>query len=133
MKEKVLVLILRCAGILLMTALIPVVMPFSWMQAIHRWLEMGELPSEPIVGYLTRSLSLFYALHGALILFVSRDIPRSLPVIKFIGILGVAFGVILIFLDIAVGMPVYWTLCEGPFLIPLSIAILWLASRIRES
>jgi len=133
MSEKALVLILRCSGILLLAALIPVVMPFSWMQIIHRWMGMGELPTEPIVGYLTRSLSLLYAIHGALILYVSTNILRFLPVVKCLAILGVAFGVIMIFLDIATGMPSFWTLCEGPFLIPLSIAIFWLASKIRES
>jgi len=133
MSEKALVLILRCAGILMLTASIAAVMPFYWMQEIHRWLSMGELPSAPIVGYLTRSLSLLYALHGALMLFISRHPYRFLPVIKCLAILGIAFGVLLILLDAAVGMPAYWTLCEGPFLILASVAILWLAFRIRES
>ena len=133
MTEKVLVLILRCSGILLLTALIPVVMPFYWMQEIHRWLGMGELPTEPIVGYLTRSLSLLYAMHGALILYISGNISRFLPVVKCLALLGLGFGIVMIFLDIGVGMPFVWTLCEGPFLILLSIVIFWLACKTGES
>ena len=55
----------------LLTAIIPSMMPFEWMKEIHRYLGMGELPDGPIMGYLTRSLSAMYAMHGAVELFVS--------------------------------------------------------------
>ena len=132
MNEKVLVWLLRISGVILLIALVPVVMPFSWMQAIHRQLGMGDLPTGPIVGYLTRSLSLFYALHGALIIFVSLDIRRYLPVVKFLAVVAILFGVSMVVLDSAVGMPLYWILCEGPFVVPLGIVMLWLAGRIPE-
>ena len=132
MSEKVLVWLLRISGVILLIALVPVVMPFSWMQVIHRQLGMGDLPAGPIVGYLTRSLSLFYALHGALIIFVSLDIRRYLPVVKFLAVVAILFGVSMVVLDSAVGMPLYWILCEGPFVVPLGIVMLWLAGRIPE-
>jgi pseudouridine-5'-phosphate glycosidase len=59
--EKALVILLRASAVLLLTAVIPVVMPFVWMKDIHRQLGMGELPEGPIIGYLTRSLSAMYA------------------------------------------------------------------------
>ena len=60
--EQVLVVFLRLAGVLLLTAVIPAVMPFAWMKDIHRLLGMGELPGDPrSLDYLTRSLSLMYA------------------------------------------------------------------------
>ena len=40
--ETVLIVLLRASGILLLTALIPAVMPFAWMQEIHRQLGLGE-------------------------------------------------------------------------------------------
>lgn len=132
MNEKFLVWVLRVSGVVLLTALIPVVMPYIWMQEIHRWMGMGELPAGPILGYLTRSLSLFYAMHGALLLFVSRDVSRFLPVIKCLAILAIAFGAIMVFLDTAVGMPAYWIMGEGPIVIVLGVAILWLAHRTRH-
>ena len=133
MHEKVLVWLLRISGIILLTALVPVVMPFGWMQVIHRYLGMGELPTGPIMGYLTRSLSLFYAMHGALIIFVSLDIRRYRPIVKFLAVVSILFGIGMTVLDAAVGMPLYWIMFEGPLVIPLGVAILWLACKIDES
>ena len=103
--EKVLVIIMRLAAVMLLTALIPVVMPFAWMKDIHRLLGMGELPEGPIMGYLTRSLSAMYAMHGALVFFVSLDVRRYLPVVKCLAVLGLVFGSGMLVLDIMVGMP----------------------------
>jgi hypothetical protein len=134
MDAKILVLILRGSGLLMLAAMIAVGMPFAWMQEIHRgFLGMGHMPDGPIVEYLTRSLSLLYALHGALLVFLARDISRFLPVIKCFAVLGAIFGAIILCLDIAVGLPVYWILGEGPLIIPLSIVILWLVCRIEKS
>jgi hypothetical protein len=133
MCEKVLVWLLRVSGVILLLALVAVVMPFSWMEEIHRWLGMGELPAGPIVGYLARSLSLFYALHGALLIFVSLDIRRYLPVVKFLAVASILFGFGMIIVDSAAGMPLYWILCEGPLVIPLGIVLLWLAGKITET
>ena len=56
--DKVLVILFRyLLGIGSLFALVPVVMPWSWMAATHRWLGLGEMPSGPIVEYLARSLS----------------------------------------------------------------------------
>jgi hypothetical protein len=130
--ETALVVLLRASAILLLTAIIPAVMPFAWMDEIHRQLGMGELPSEPIMGYLTRSLSAMYALHGGLVFFVSLDVRRYLPVIRCLAILALIFGVGLIALDAMVGMPWFWTACEGPSVIILGGVLLWLAGRIDE-
>lgn len=131
--EKALVLILRVTAVLLLTALIPAVMPFAWMEEIHDHLGMGELPKAPIVGYLARSVSALYAMHGALVWFVSLDIRRYLPVIRFLAVLGIAFGAGMLVLDVMVGIPLPWTLCEGPFIAVLGAIMLWLSSRCRTS
>ena len=131
--EKALVLILRVTAVLLLTALIPAVMPFAWMEEIHDHLGMGELPKAPIVGYLARSVSALYAMHGALVWFVSLDIRRYLPVIRFLAVLGIAFGAGMLVLDVMVGIPLTWTLCEGPFIAVLGAIMLWLSSRCRTS
>jgi len=130
--EKILVLILRISAVLLLTAIIPAVMPFAWMGEIHGRLGMGELPGGPMVGYLTRSLSAMYALHGALVFFVSLDVRRFLPVVKCLAVLGILFGAGTIVLDVVVGMPRFWVLCEGPFIIALGSILLGLAGCIQE-
>ncbi|MBM4090181.1 MAG: hypothetical protein FJ276_12285 [Planctomycetes bacterium] len=128
--EKILVLVLRISGVILLTALVPVVMPQVWMDAIHRGLGMGPLPEGPIVGYLTRSLSALYAYHGALVLFISLDVRRYLSLVKCFAVLGIAFAVILFVLDFMVGMPPWWTIAEGSSIAMLSCALLWLAGRV---
>lgn len=127
--EKTLRWLLQAFAVLLLTALVPVVMPFAWMQTTHRWLGLGELPAGPILGYLTRSLSLLYAFHGALLLTVSFDVRRYRSLIRAFALLGILFGSSLIVLDWAVGLPVAWILSEGPFIIPACLLVFWLAGR----
>jgi|GEM_PF-5115634 len=81
-KERTLVLFLRFNAVILLTAMAPAAMPLGWMAAIHRALGLGELPEGLIVSYLTRSLSAMYAMHGALVYFVSLDVRRYLPVAR---------------------------------------------------
>ena len=69
--ERILVWLLRLGGAVMLTALGAVVMPFDWMNSIHRQVGLGELPHVPIVGYLTRSISALYTLHGALLVFMA--------------------------------------------------------------
>jgi len=114
-----------------LTALGAVFMPYDWMNLIHQRLGVGELPQIPIVGYLTCSVSALYALHGALLIFLSRDIARCLPVVRFLGVAGVVMGVLLFGLDRAVGMPLPWAKREGPFVVAVSVAILVLAWRVK--
>jgi hypothetical protein len=130
--EKALVVVLRFGGVLLLTAVIPAVMPFAWMDLIHRQLGMGELPEMPITGYLTRSLSAFYALHGVVVLFVSFDVRRFRPVVKCLAALCIVFGAGMIVLDVWVGMPLPWVLGEGPSIIVLGGVLLWLAGRVQS-
>jgi hypothetical protein len=130
--ERALVLLLRFDGILLLTALFPAVMPFSWMRAVHESLGMGELPGGPLIGYLTRSLSALYAVHGGVELFVSRDIRYYLPVVRFITILGLLFGLWMTGLDIAVGMPLFWILGEGPVIFLLFCVMFWLTAHVEK-
>jgi len=127
--ETALVVLLRMTGLLLLLAVGAAVMPFAWMAATHRWLGLGELPDGPTIGYLTRSLSALYALHGALLLYVSLDVLRYLPLIRCLAVLGIAFGAGMIVLDSAVGLPYWWIVGEGPPIVVLSVALLWLAAR----
>jgi hypothetical protein len=131
--EKALVVLLWVCGVLLLTAVIPAMMPFVWMKDIHRLLGMGELPEGPIMDYLTRSLSAMYAFHGALIFFVSLDVRRYLPVVKCLAVLGIIFGLGMLVLDVRVGMPPLWIAGEGPFIIVVGGIMLWLAGGVQHS
>ncbi len=110
-------------------ALGAVVMPYEWMNVIHQRLGLDALPHVPIVGYLTRSISALYALHGALLLFIATDLRRYLLVVRFLAVAGAVFGGLLLGIDYAVDLPVPWTIMEGPFVIVFNAIIFLLAGR----
>lgn len=125
--EKALVLLLRASAVVLVSAAFPVAMPFEWMARTHSALGMGALPNEPIVHYLTRSVSALYVLHGALLAFVAQDVRRYLPLVRFLGFMNLVLGAALLAIDLASGMPAFWTLVEGPLVAALGVLTLWLA------
>src|SRR5215470_2941073 len=99
--DKALVILLRyLLGIPGLFALVAVFMPLSWMDATHRWLGLGEMPTTPVVEYLARSLSAFYALFGAICLVVASDLERYRPVVRFLGVAFVLLGLVLLGVDV---------------------------------
>jgi hypothetical protein len=125
--DRILVLLVRILGIGSLFALVPVVMPFSWMMAIHRFLGLGEMPDGPVVEYLARSLSAFYALVGALSLVVASDLDRYRPLIRFLSMAFALIGLILLGIDLAAGMPWWWTALEGPPTVGFATVLYFLA------
>jgi hypothetical protein len=113
--DRVVVILLRyLLGIPALFALVPVVMPFSWMVATHRWLGIGEMPDGPVVEYLARSVSLFYALFGALCLVLASDLERYRSLVRFLGVAFALMSLVLLGVDLAAGMPWWWSASEGP-------------------
>src|SRR5215471_16387511 len=112
--DKALVILLRFVGVGALFALVAVFKPFSWMAATHRWLGPGEMPTGPVVEYLARSLSAFYALVGALCLVVAADLERYRPLVRFLGVAFTLMSVVLLGVDLAAGMPWWWSASEGP-------------------
>ncbi|MHC4533736.1 MAG: hypothetical protein ACYS6K_07275 [Planctomycetota bacterium] len=129
-QNHVLRLFLRIIGTAALFAIVAVVMPYSWMNAIHKWLGMGELPAEPIVGYLARSTSAFYVILGGLFWLTSFDLHRHRLVLLYLGIVVVIFGAALFIIDLLEGMPLHWSLTEGSFNVGFGIVILALSYRM---
>ena len=123
-------LFLRILGTAALLALVAVVMPYSWMNATHQWLGMGQLPAEPIVGYLARSTSAFYALLGGLFWVASFDLQRHKLVLCYLGIVIIIFGAALLIIDLLEGMPLYWSFTEGPINVGFGVVILALSYRM---
>ena len=131
--EHTLALLLRIVGLVSFSAIIPTFMPFGWMEATHAWLGMGILPDAPIVHYLTRSESLLYAAHGAVVVYVSFDVRRYLPALRFVAaVLGICGGSLLV-IDLWAGMPWYWTGSEGAFLVLAAIVLGWLIQQVKRA
>jgi hypothetical protein len=127
--ERLVVVLLRLTAPILLLAAGAAVMPFGWMQAVHAWLGMGDLPDRPIVAYLTRSLSLLYAGYGVLVLYVSLDVRRYLPLIRTLALVSLAGGAVLLAIDLAAELPWFWTAGEGPGVMAASGLLAWLAGR----
>jgi len=106
--------VLIAFGLLDLAALAAVVMPREWMAAMNGVAGLGLLPAEPIVGYLARSSSALYSLHGALMLFLASDVIRYAPVIRFLAIAAILHGLVILGIDLAEGMPRWWLIAEGP-------------------
>jgi hypothetical protein len=131
-QERLFKLFLRIMGTAALLALVAVVMPYSWMNAIHKRLGMGKLPAEPIVGYLARSTSAFYALLGALLWVVSSDLVRHRLILRFLGVAIIVFGGMLLIVDFVEGMPLWWRFWEGPINMAFGTIILILSNRIAR-
>ncbi len=127
--ERALVIVLRFGAVVLLLAAVAVVMPFSWMATVHDLFGHGTLPDLPVVQYLTRSVSAFYAYHGALVLLLSSDVRRYAAVVRFLGWANVVFGGVLLILDVCVGMPWFWTAAEGPGVAGFGLVVLALLRR----
>jgi hypothetical protein len=123
--EKLLRIMMRLFGASSLLALPFVFVPRSLMATIHQdWLAMGPLPEAPIVGYLARSTSAFYALVGGLMIVLSLDISRYRPVIGYLLGASLAFACMLLGIDLAEGMPRWWALAEGPFVMVITSTLL---------
>jgi hypothetical protein len=120
---------LRLAGSVEMLAMLAVVMPPSWMAEAHQALKLGEFSKEPLVGYLARTTSLMWAVHGATICFLASDVARYLPVLRLNGWLTLVMGICLLSIDFLAEMPAWWTAIEGPIVIVMG---LWFLIAVRR-
>ena len=131
--EYFFILFLRIVGSASLLAVFFTMIPYSWMDSIHGWLGMGRLPNEPVVGYLARSTSAFYALMGGLLWILSFDLRRYRSVLIYLGVAFTLFGVLLSVFDWVEGMPRFWSICEGPFDIVFGLVIFFFGRRIGTS
>jgi hypothetical protein len=91
---------------------------------------LGTLPDQPIVGYLARTLSAFYALLGGLLWVISFDLHRHRVVLGYLGLAFLAFGATAGWVDFKEGMPWFWRIAEAPVVIVFGCVILWLSLRL---
>ena len=107
-------LFLRILAIGPMSAVFAAMLPVGVMDRIHRAIGLGPMPSGPIVEYLARSTSMFYAIHGVLLWYIASDLRRYRDLFRFYLWISLAFAVGLFLTDLSAGLPLRWTLAEGP-------------------
>lgn len=93
------------------------------MEALAAWPCRG-----PLTGYLARTASGLFALHGATVLFVSFDVPRFWKLIRFLAAIAQLHGLIVLPVDVAEGMP-WWCLIEGPGIALTGVIVLLIQCR----
>ena len=130
-RRRLLVLLLRFTGCVLITAFLAIFLPVEWMASTHRALGMGEFPRAPVVDYLARSVAALYGFHGVLVLMVSGDPVKYRSIVSYIAIMNVLFGLIVLGIDLHAGLPMWWTVLEGPPVVIIGIVVTALNRPMR--
>lgn len=112
-----------------MLSVVAVVMPYVWIEWAHSRVGLGDFPAAPIAVYLARSSSALYALHGLFLLFISREVVRYAPLIRFMGLTAVGHGLLVMLIDTWAGLPLWWILLEGPAFSLTGIVILTVQTK----
>ena len=123
---KGLVLVLRATAVLFLLALVGAVLPESWMKVVYEWGELGPWPGGALLVYLARAVSVLYAFYGILTLYLSFDVRRYLPLIRFMAIIGFPFAPVMFVVIWAAGLPAVWAVSETTSI--LVISALWYAA-----
>jgi hypothetical protein len=121
------------AGVLLLAAPCAL-LPFAWMDAVHREaLGLGTLPELPITRYMARSLSLVYAVHGVVVLFVVLNWERYRSAVPLLAWLHVGLGCAMLAVDWNAGVPWWWAAGEGPPLVGFALLVLAVNRRANRA
>jgi hypothetical protein len=128
---RLLVILLRLAGFITLTAFLAMFLPVEWMASTHRWLGLGEFPRAPVVDYLARSIAALYGFHGALLLLISNDLLKYRTIVYFVAAMNGAFGIIILLIDLHAGMPSAWTIFEGPPIAAFGLVVALLNRSVK--
>ena len=131
--DRALLWLMRLNAAVLLCAAPCVLLPFNWMDAVHRELLGAPIPDLPITRYMARSLALLYATYGLITLFATLDWQRYRPAVAFIAWLHVLFGAGMVAIDWEAGMPWWWLAAEGPPLIGMGFLMLGLYRRASRT
>jgi len=127
-----LTVLLRLAGLITLTAFVAMVLPAAWMASTHRALGFGDWPETPVFEYLARSIAALYGFHGGLLVLIAGDPARHITIVKYMAFMYVAFGLIVLAIDLDAGMPMWWTLAEGPPIATTGVVFAILARDLRN-
>ncbi|MCG6157992.1 hypothetical protein [Rubinisphaera margarita] len=128
-RERIAAGILRLIGCGGLLALPAIVLPLETLTLIHAWLGLGTIPSDPVVEYLARTTSLFYVVAGVITLAISADLDRYRPLARLWAWCAIGKGAAVLLIDLDVGLPLWWTVIEGPSSILIGFLLLALLSR----
>jgi hypothetical protein len=131
--ERWLKVLLFLFGLPAVFALVPFVMPRSWMMDIHESIGMGTLPSKPIVEYLARYASGFSAFYGLLLLLLTTDVRRYAPIITFQAVTVIVLSTVIAIFARRGGMPSWWIIADLASCWGYCGAMLWVQRKIPQN
>jgi hypothetical protein len=123
-----LVLVLRATAVGLLWAFVGAALPEGWMKAVHEWGGLGPWPGGPLLVYLARVVSIWYGFIGLLALYMSFDVRRYLPLIRFIAVVSVLFAPVMLAVIWTAGLPTIWAVSEPVSIVVIS-ALWYVTSR----
>jgi hypothetical protein len=119
-----LVFVLRATAVLFLLALVGAALPESWMKAVYEWEgKLGPWPGGALLVYLARVTSLLYGFYGLLALYLSFDVRRYRPLVRFMAAVSFAFAPIMFVVIWSAGLPTVWAVSEPASI--LVISALW--------
>ena len=118
-----LVLVLRATAVLLLLAFVGAALPESWMKAVYERGVLGPWPGGALLVYLARVVSILYGFHGLLALYLSFDVRRYLPLIRFMALVGFLLAPVMFAVVWTAGLPTVWAVSEPTSI--LLISALW--------
>ena len=130
--QRYLIWLLRFDAVVLTLAFVAVFLPTSFMASSHAALGMGDFPESPLVEYLTRSVAVMYATRGLFVWLASTDVEKYGALVRLVGASNVLIGAFLVGIDLSAGMPLFWTLGEGPGIVVVGLLVLVLEARARR-
>jgi hypothetical protein len=130
--EDYLKLVLRAVGGLCLLALISLWMPRSWIEAAHHWLGWGEFPAAGIALYLARSVSALTAFYGGLLVALSFDVRRYLPLIRYQALAIMALSACGVVVGSWAGLPFWFVAGDAAACWAYGVPMLVLAARVER-
>lgn len=127
--DRILVYLLRFVGGWLLLAWVAVPLPEEWMIPMHQSLALGEWPGGPLILYLARSISILYGFIGLMSLYVSWDVDRYRPLIRFGCLIGLPLAPIMLFIGVSSAMPMAWAIVEAVCILLFSVLILLVSNK----
>jgi hypothetical protein len=123
-----LVLVLRATAALFLLAFVGAALPENWMKAVYESGGLGPWPGGRLLVYLARAVSILYRFHGLLTLYLSFDVRRYLPLIRFLAIVGFPFAPVMFVVIWSAGLPMVWAVSEPTSIVIIS-ALWYVTSR----
>lgn len=131
--ERLLVFVLRLVGSITLLAFAAAVMPERWIVEIAEELGFEPFPHSPLTFYLARNLSLLYGFVGAALLMLASDLRRYRPLVSYLALATISFGVLQLVVDAQSGLPWWWTLGESLSTIGGGLLLWWLHGKCRDT